>query len=377
MILLQTFWGKNIKILIKKSILITKFVLKKIYHFFRLYDITENKLHYPVSLQFPITNKCNLDCLMCNIKCKNTSKEISLEILNQTMHSKLFKKITSVGVNGGEPFVMKDIVERISVLATSLPKLKSIYIISNGTLTDIMLKKLPLIYEICKRNKIYFQLSISIDGIGKIHDKVRCKDGTFDKALNTINIINANLNKYCDYLNVICTVSKANVYNLPETDEFAKIKGWSISYNIATVHERLFNYNKINSFSIFDDQISKNLAIEFFYKKFLETKSEIYFSIYLYLLSDGKHRPCNCFYLRKGITLSPEGNVCYCATHSKELGNVCKDDIKQLYFSNKKYNDYIRNNYCSECSHYMMGNMYFKDYLKYINEVIGSYNYKL
>ena len=258
---LKSFLIKNIKISVKKAILISKFFLKIGYHFLRFYNIKDNKLHYPVSLQLPITNKCNLDCLMCNIKCKNSSKEITVDILNKTMKSKLLKKITSVGVNGGEPFVLADIVERVSVLVNALPKLKSIYIISNGTFTENIIKKLPLIYDVCKKKKVFLQLSISIDGIGKIHDIVRCKEGTFDRAINTINIIKSDLKKYCDYLNIICTVSKANVYNLPETDEFAKMNGWNISYNVATIHERLYNYNKIDNFSIFDDLISKNLAI--------------------------------------------------------------------------------------------------------------------
>lgn len=363
----------------RKIKLYKRYYKEKIYKFITFYNWRKSTLCYPKSLQLPLTNRCNLDCVMCNIQSKEYKKEIPLVEFKKLLENSLFKEIISVGLNGGEPFLVKDIVERVKILINKLPKLKTIYIISNGVLKKIIEERLPEIKKCCDDKNIKLVISISIDGINDVHDLVRAQNGTFEKAVNTINMIQEDEKKYCHYLNIICTVSKYNVYSLNELENFAKLQKWNISYNIATEHERLNNDNKYDGFSLQTDEKAKAMAREFFFKKFQETLSQVYYAIFRFLEDDNPVRVCGCGYLKSGITITPEGEVCYCATHSKAIGSIYnKESLKDIYFSNEKYNNSLKKEYCKKCSHYIMENLDSKEYKNYIRLCLSQYQkYKL
>ena len=319
-----------------------------------LYCTKKNsKVIYPTTVQLPITNACNLDCVMCNIH-GNKMQMISIkDFEKKVIKSKLLKNVDSVGINGGEPFLVSNIEEYIRNI-TLLPNLKNIFIISNGLLTNRIVEKLKIIKRICGERKIHLTISFSMDGIGEVHDRVRNKKGAFSSLMETVDIIKSNMELYCDNLNFICTISKYNVEYLSEVDYFAKRNHLQINYNIATIHKRLKNDSKFENFTILNDRHSCLLAAEFFYRKFYETNIAKYYALYLYLYNEPHVRYGECQYLHNAITITPEGGICYCATWSKVLGNIYEGDLETIYFENQKYNDVIKNEYCKNCSHYLI-----------------------
>ena len=98
----------------------------------------------------------------------------------------------------------------------SLPNLKSISIISNGTLKEQISKKLETIYLNCKNKGVKLNVTFSIDGYGDKHDEIRGVEGSFTKTIETIKSIQNEMHKYCDNLGVICTISKYNILPIME-----------------------------------------------------------------------------------------------------------------------------------------------------------------
>ncbi len=332
-----------------KAMLGIKFCAKSMRRCF----LKEGSLSYPKTLQLPITNACNLDCVMCNIHA-NERKVIPLETVEkQIVCADVLKEIQSVGINGGEPFLLHNIEEYVKCILM-LPSIQNIFIISNGVLTDRILEKAKLIKTLCAEKGVKFTLSFSLDGIGEKHDEVRNRKGTYEALMKTVTAIRANLQEYSDSLNFICTISKYNVEHLGELDFWAKKEGITINYNIATIHQRLKNDNKYEDFSILNDRRASLLAAEFFYKKFQETNLAKYYALFLYLYDTKNIRCGACQYLHSAITLTPEGDVCYCATHSKVLGNIFQQDISEIYFNNVAYNKELEKKYCKNCSHYIV-----------------------
>ena len=326
----------------------------------------DNKLNYPKTLQFPITNKCNLDCIMCNIHGNDIKNEMNIDDIKRVLSNSIFCKVESVGINGGEPFILKDITSIIETILDTLPALRTLYIISNGTIPNCP-DKIKEIYNLCKKHNVKFTLSFSIDGFDEMHNEMRGRPGTFQKLIHTLDIIKSNINLYCDSINFICTLTKKNIYSVNELEAFSQKYGIQITYNVATEHERLKNDIKYQYYSLFTDKEAKMLAREFLYSKFKQTHSKTYYGLFRYLKDDEPKRISNCQFLHNGITLTPTGDICYCATHSKALVNVKNSnvDIKKIYFENKLYNDEIKNTYCDKCSHYMgaLTNEGYKDYM--------------
>lgn len=307
---------------------------------------------YPTVIQLPITYKCNFNCRMCGMQNLVRNNDYSSEELNKILSNKLFHNVNSIGLNGGEPFLRSDLVDCVKVMINILPDLTSFNIISNGYFTDSIKEKLAEIYGLSKEKGIAVNVSFSVDGIYEMQDFMRGHKNAWSNVVNTINSINANIGKYCDSLAVICTVTKYNVYNLEEVEAWGKKNNILIRYNIATLNVRIANEDRYEDFSIFFDEKARLLAQEFFYKKAIQDNSETYFGLYLYIRNRKRYAYCPCRY-NDWVTLVPNGNISYCATYSKELGNALENSAYDLFNNNIDILHEIANQHCESCSHYI------------------------
>lgn len=355
---------------LKKIFYILKMYLKAFKRFLSLTikSLLSNLFHNkPVELQLPITYKCNFDCVMCGMKTLIKNRDFTSQELAAILENKLFSNIKSVGVNGGEPFLKKDLENYIDVICKKLPSLENIYIITNGFLTNIILDKLCILKKICSQYNVLLNISVSVDGIGEIQNMHRGNSLSSKMTFATIDNILSDKDKYCDSLNCICTITKQNIEYINEVEAWAIEKKVLVNYNIATIHKRINNDYKYDDFSIFTDEHARLLAEEFFYAKFRETKSEKYYAIYLYIRDKKRYAPC--IYRNRGVTLTPNNELLYCATFSKEIGNALENDAYELYFKNKEYKKVLKKEYCSNCSHYIYG-LSPIGYIKYCKELL-------
>ena len=337
------------------------------------YRDNDSKKISPTVLQLPITYRCNFDCVMCGMHKMIHRPGFSPLALGSILHDPLFMNIKAVGVNGGEPYMLNNIETYIDVILTSLPYLRSLFIITNGYFTKNILEKSAIILSKCHERGVEFHLSVSIDGYMEMQDIMRGKKGAFQQAAETCIQIKSAQSKYCDSLSGICTVTKINVYNLPELEVWAQKIGLHMNYNIATQHMRISNDYKYNNFSLLTDEHAKLMATEFFYTQFLKNKSEYYYGLY-YFLRYGR-RISMCRHKTDAVTLLPDGSLAYCATYSKEIGNAQCDSARKLFFSkeNLSYRNLLHMEKCSICSHYgdmLTASGFLSDYLDEIKHSI-------
>ncbi|NLL44568.1 MAG: radical SAM protein [Mollicutes bacterium] len=361
-----------------------RYITKKIFLYIKYYKRRTREfllkisrklyINKPKVLQFPITYKCNFDCVMCGMQKMAKEKDIDIHDIEEILSNKLFNQIRSVGLNGGEPFIVQNLEDYVKILIKKLPKLKYIYLITNGYLTDRILTKLRIIKSECKKHNIRLTVSVSLDGIGKTHDIMRGRSNIFNNVENTCITIKNNQKEFCDDFGVICTITKHNIININEVDYWATKNNVNIAYNIATIHKRLFNEDRYEDFSVLTDDYYKLLTIEWFYYKFKQTNSEQYYNLYRYLL-DNK-RIAKCDYQNDGITILPNGDLSFCATQSKIIGNALSEPANLLFKNNILYRKQLMENKCAECSHYS-GTVSINKYEEYIRELLQAYNYRL
>lgn len=304
----------------------------------------------PNTIQLPITYMCNFDCVMCGMKNLSGKKDFSAEELDAIFQDELFSEVSTVGINGGEPFLKRDLIECVNVMINRLPKLNTINIISNGFFTDLVLDKTKKLYECCKNNGISLNLSLSLDGINDMQDFHRGHIGSFKNICKTIDQLR---NEKCyDGLQMICTITRYNIFRINEVETWAKENGLKVLYNIATENVRIANEERVDNFSLFSDEKARMMAQEFFYHLFSETRSERYYAIYLFLNRRVRYADCPHQY-NKWITLTPNGQVSFCATHSKELGNCLDQSAYTIVKNNISYLQALCNEKCETCSHYI------------------------
>jgi len=179
-------------------------------------------LNGPNQISWLITNQCNLKCSHCG----NTSRA---KLKNEMSDEECFKFIDEcaklnvfvLNISGGEPFLKKNLFE---ILSYARKKNIEIGITTNGTLvTEDIAKKIKRIEP--------FNVHISLDGIGKVHDNFRNKKGVYNSVLKTISLFK----KYKIPFGLTTSITKKNFADLDNVKDFVKkkkINSWNLYYAI-------------------------------------------------------------------------------------------------------------------------------------------------
>ena len=338
----------------------------------RIRSETGLKKRYPRVIQLPITYKCNSKCVMCNIWKMDSDNEMDIDSFKRVMKSELFKKVKAVGINGGEPSLIKNLPDYADAIL-SLPKIKALNIISHGFNQKILLTELAEIYEKCKKVNVSFHVSISLDGVGDVHNKIRGLD-VYKITASTIDEINHNKHKYCDSFDVGCTVIKQNIDFLSELKVYAKNKKIDLRFRLGINNKRIESHKLSNNFSIQKSE-KVHSAKEFFYslignEKTIHGKFK-YYSIFRFLDNNFHKRLMGCMWKDSGVTLDSKGNLFYCAVESKKIGNLLDDDGPTSFFSkeNLQYRKSIIDTKCDTCIHDYAGSPVYKNISPFIKEL--------
>jgi sulfatase maturation enzyme AslB (radical SAM superfamily) len=302
------------------------------------------------------------------------TNEASIEEFGQFIKDDVFREVESVGINGGEPSLVKYLPEYARQILT-LPKLKSLNVISNGFNKKKILQDLELIYEMCRNKSVSFHVSISLDGVGVIHDAVRGKSGAFEKTISTIEAIIQKKYNYCDSFDIGCTIVNQNVNNLIELDSYAKVKGYNIKYRLGIQNKRIKSDEIISKFSVIGNE-NQQAAKEFFHYQISKAttinEKFKYFSIFSWLNSNSPKRMLGCVWKDEGITLDSRGELYYCAVASNSLGSLRKKTGREIFFNNENINHRKNIIYerCDLCIHDYSGKPYFFDIYKFLKFLI-------
>jgi len=328
---------------------------------------------YPKVIQLPITYNCNSKCVMCNIWRMDHSNEASVGEFSGFMKDEVFKKVEAVGINGGEPSLVKNLPDYADEIL-KLPSLKGLNIISHGFGTKPLIRSLEKIYQSCKEKGVSFHVAISLDGVGDIHNIVRGRKKLFEKTEATIDEIIENQSKYCDSYDIGCTVVAQNVDYLIELDTYAKSKNYNIKYRLGIDNKRIESDKLRDQYSVIYSPLRQS-AKEFFHYQILQAKDIVvcfkYFAIFSWLNSEQPKRLLGCSWKDEGVTLDSRGELYYCAVASDSIGSLRKDRGESVFFddSNINYRKRIIRDNCDSCIHDYSG----KPELRHVMHFIISF----
>jgi len=201
---------------------------------FKLFDFDYKFLNGhsfpPKSICLILTEKCNLKCVMCDIGQRNAqiSSQATFPIAEsitkgeETMTLEDWKTFVDdiaekrwkplLLLTGTEPFLYKHVLNLIEYIVVKDLRL---HITTNGTLLSHYADQLV---ALCKKPDS-ITITISLDGIGEIHDSIRGVKGTFDKAIDGLKKIN-KMKRECSRewpdINITYTISNYNYRHMRE-----------------------------------------------------------------------------------------------------------------------------------------------------------------
>ncbi|GAI12754.1 unnamed protein product, partial [marine sediment metagenome] len=153
------------------------------------------------------------------------------------------RNFDAIRITGGEPFLRNDLAEVINTIQ-HYSKPKMMHITSNGILTN---KILSVVNKLEKTDNLH--IKISIDAVGKKHDKIRGVTGAYQKAIKTVQELAKLKEKFNFYVAI-------NQLILDESgfDDYWKLKKVCKKFNVPL--QVAFAYTKV---ALYEEK--KNLSL--------------------------------------------------------------------------------------------------------------------
>lgn len=303
----------------------------------------KNRVSFPLTINFLITNRCNLSCKFCSYK---TFKGIEHNELTFNEISKFIEKIKfkncAFFISGGEPFVRKDIMKIICKIKKEGFKLG---ICTNGTLLSENI--IDSLIKFGVENLVF-----SLHGPEKIHNEITGDDKSYKLLIK-------NVKSLCEYKNrpkiiINCTISQDNIdylENVADISEKLKVdalrfehlsflttKEYKEQENII-YHKFNSNHFKINNYLLGN----KSLNISRKVKSIMQKKFNIpvLFKPYLnikdldFWYSSEFNIKRKCFFIYHSIFIKPDGTVIPCEFLLYEMGNIKEDSLEDIINSQR------------------------------------------
>lgn len=323
-------------------------------------------LEKPVVLQFPVIDICNSACRMCRIWENKASEIITPEQLRQGLRNPLYSEVVSVGLNGGEPTLRKDLAALGAVLFEELPQLRFVSLITNAYNFQDVCERITELGEVVLSHKGYFDVMVSLDGYGEVHDRVRGRPGSFERAEKVIDFALASA--LVHNVRIGCTIIKDNVYGLPDLLEYCLSRGVYVKFRLGVPHQRLYTEGLTEPYALSAGE--KYHVAEFIEGLISHYESGEMQNVFYRSLVDqmvhGSSRRAGCDWQHRGASINSKGVLLYCALHSKELGSIHENDSRDLYFANEPHLRQIVATKCDSCSHDYSGRPPKKLYLRHL-----------
>ncbi len=283
--------------------------------------------------------ECMLDCPMCNVTHIPMAEEreswISTERMIEIVNEMADIGVPNFGISGGEPLLD---TERLFKILDAAGK-RGIYTHfgTNGLLmSDDILRRYDSIGV--------GHISLSIDGIGEIHDRVRGRKGIWENgALKGIEIFQRVKPKNIN-LKINSVVSDENIDTLPELVRFVAERGYVIflqpfdpcAYafltkhkDAAIAHEKFPQWIPPERIDLLGEVIDKVLQIEKQYPGTLLNDTNHLRAIKRYFSFDLLDNPAPCTVAFQNLWIRPNGNVGYC--NYGLVGNLKEMSLSELW----------------------------------------------
>jgi MoaA/NifB/PqqE/SkfB family radical SAM enzyme len=292
---------------------------------------------------------------MCGIwkqQGKSLSNELTLPELDRILSDRLFTKLETININGGEPNLREDLIEIVDLLISKLRRIKRITLNSNGVPPHRTIENAARISDRCRRQGILFSISVSLHDIGPRYDTISGIKGTYEKVIQALKGMQKIRQHNPFYLSVNCVISNLNLHHLEEMIEWDQKNQIPVNFTLGEIRDRFHNIEMAEGIEI--NEKDRPYLVEFLRK--LANKRKVYFQHALRyveladMMEFSKRRKLACHYAMGGVILGSEGLLYYCKS-SRSIGNCRERSAYDCYFdpNNLEYRQSLIEGKCGAC----------------------------
>jgi len=199
-----------------------------------------SKRKYPVIMEFELSNRCNLECIMCDsnlsssIRKKSNADAIHSDAYNDDFLEQLKEFIPHLQMaefTGGDPFLIEIYYKIWDMIITLNPKCEILITTNANTMNERILRLME------RTKKIHF--NVSVDALNKeLYESIR-KNGSFENALKNIDIFNNYCKKNNTGMNLLVCPMTVNRYEIPELIKFGNSKKIGVFFHTVVKPQHL------------------------------------------------------------------------------------------------------------------------------------------
>ena len=326
---------------------------------YQLYRLFTNNKGMPNYVIFHVTSICNSKCITCfNWKNLNKKDELTLsEIEKVSGHMQHIEYLT---LGGGEPFLRKDLPDICRIFYTN-NGVGAFSIPTNALSPDGIRKTTEEILKGCPEALV--RVSLSIDGIGELHDNIRGVKGNFEKVWETYRNLK-ELKKEYDNLRILagttfCTHNQdkvIDIYNYIMRE--MEIDQYNINYIRGDARNPILKDVDIGKYKELIEYIEKDVSEEdadlverLFDLLPVLTRKDVLRTL------QSEERVYECHAGKRMIVIDSFGNIFPCEMLDEKLGNLrdYNHDLKKILEldNTKKVLQFIKEKRCNctwECA---------------------------
>jgi len=309
----------------------------------------------PTVLIYNCTFVCDARCEMChNWKMGDRKSDMSLAELDQAMNHPFWGAVENLNISGGEPTTRNDLPEMAELFVQRLPRLRKLGINTTGLTPHRAIPMLTRIVEFCATRDILVSIRVSLDGIGDIHDQVRHVKNGFDKALKTVEAMQALAARTPNFqFGLAATIFATNLGDAENILAWARERDIDIVFNMLRFTDNMLNNKALEpaiKFREREEQFMRKFFLDRVREESVLSGQTFMYLHYADMIANGYQRTMPCPFQRQGLLLNPNGDLFYCE-NSKKIGNVRDDAAESLYYeaSNLAHREEIKEKVCPTC----------------------------
>lgn len=297
--------------------------------------LAETWVHRPPSpnrVVLDVTRRCNLRCRMCHTWRAPSAGELTLAEIERLLSS--LPRLVWLDVTGGEPFVRKDAAEVLTAAIERPRALGVLHFQTNGWATDRIVRATQAVRA--RRDGVELIVTVSIDGPAAVHDAMRGRAGSFDRALATLQGLWA-LPGVEVHVGTTITGDNAHAVESLGAVLLAAVPGFHARrwhWNWAQVSRHFYGNEHLRAAPrVPPGELLSRLRRRRGVPRGLVELMEQLYLLHLEFVQRGEPSGIPCQALRSTVFVSPEGELYPCHLYDRPLGNVREHDLATLWAS--------------------------------------------
>ena len=297
----------------------------------------------PKFVSVATTWRCNSRCSTCGIwRAPLPRDELSVEQYEAVLKDPALRDITVWEMTGGEPMLYDGIFELTGKAFDALPGSARIRIGTNGILDERIME---LAGEF-RDKPLYF--SLSIDGVGEVHDEIRGVQGNFEKIEGLIHFFRSlqDRGSPVDFGASVC-VSKLNIDHIPTLTAWLTER--HIPFQLTPVifpdYGKTEHARRQREELDFVTPAERAQAVDLFSRY-----DKLTYEVFCRYWSGLSYPIAPCYALREYVHLRPNGDVEVCMWRPLIVGNLREQTLSEIWNGERaeKLRSLIRD--CQACA---------------------------